>query len=239
MGLALVCVPASGWALTTTFIDGVDGVWSPVAPANGKVTVSPDGSRISWGRPKSGRKSGYVFDGTESSGPHDLGASFDLGKFTHNNYVIYGGALKAATLAVTITGRLVDGLTSQDFTVTSVFDIIHDETRNRQRKCPYGDKPPCGDLISFATNAGLSETIQFNGVSYLFEATGFLGGFFGGNSLFSDENRKNSAFLQGKLTALNAPPPPPVSPVPLPAALPLLAIAVGSIGFVSRRRAKA
>ena len=126
MGLALLCVPAYGWALTTTFIDGVDGVWSPVGTANGTVKVSPDGSHISWGRSKSGKKSGYVFNGTEAPGPHDLGASFDLGKFTHNNYVIYGGALKAATLAVTISGRLVDGLTSHAFSVTSVFDIIHD-----------------------------------------------------------------------------------------------------------------
>jgi hypothetical protein len=240
VGLALCVVPVSALAVTSSYIDGVTGVWSSTTPTGPMVKLSPDGSRISWGRPVSGtRKSGYAFDEIVDRGPHDLGQTFDLGQFTHNNFAITGPALTAARLAVTITGRLVDGALSQDFTLTSVFDIIHDETANRQKKCPYGDRPPCGDLITFLTNTALSETITFNGVSYLFETTGFLGGFRDGFSLFSDEARKNSAILQGRLTGrpVDPPPPPPPSPVPLPAGLPLLLAGLAAAGFVSRRRA--
>ncbi len=233
VGLALFVLPTDSWALTSAFIDGVNGVWSTVSPDNGTVKFSGDRSRISWGRSSSGRKSGYVFNEIVNRGPHDLGQVFDLGQFTHINNPIFGSALTAASLAVTIAGRLVDDFGTHAFSVTSIFDVIHDETRNNQRTCPYGDRPPCGDLISFMTNAALSETFEFNGVVYLFEASGFLGGFLNGNSLFSDENQRNRAIMQGKLTAIFTPPP---SPVPLPAAFPLFAGAVGAVAWLARRK---
>lgn len=233
--IALLFVPTSSSAVTTAFIDGVGGVWGNFTPNISTLKVTNGGADMNWGRPANGKQSGYQFNGLDGTGPHALGSSFGLGKFTHNNFVIFGAALKSATLAVTITGRLVDGLTSKAFSVTSIFDVIHDETLNYQKKCPYGDRPPCGDLISFMTNAAKSETIEFNGSIFLFEASGFLGGFLNGNSLFSDENRQNNAVMQGKLTSIYTPPPPP-SPVPLPAAFPLMAGALGVIALVSRRR---
>jgi hypothetical protein len=231
VGLALMLLPTDSLALTSTYIDGVGGVWGSVTPNNGTVRHSLGGSRIAWGLSKTGKKSAYRFDKIVNAGPHDLDQTFDIGRFTHSNRPIYGAVLTGASLAVTITGRLVDGLLSQDFSLTTVFDVIHDETKNYQKNCPYGDKPPCGDLITFMTNTAKSESIEFNGITYLFEVTGFLGGLLGGNSMFSDENRRNSAILQGKMTAIYPP-----SPVPLPAALPLFAVAIGAAGLASRRK---
>jgi hypothetical protein len=233
LGFALFLVPAESWALTTVYIDDVGGTWSGMTPNNGTVSIAPDGSSISWGKTKKkkGKQSGYDFGSLAGSAAHDLGSNIDLGRFTHRNFVIYGSALTSASLAVSITGRLFDGVTSQVFTVNSVFDVRHDETMNRRKSCPYGDSPPCGDLISFLSNKPLTQEIVFNGVTYLFEMTGFLGGWYDGYSLFSDEKRKNSAILQAHLTEV-----PSTSPVPLPAALPLFAGALMAFGVAKRRK---
>ncbi len=232
LAFAFVVVPTYSWALTTAYIDTVDGAWGNVIPApNPTVRITNGGQRLAWGNRFQGRKSSYIFGGIDNTGPHALGDSFDLGRFTHNNFTILGGGITAATLSVTITGRLVDGLASTIFSVTSVFDVMHDETRNNQAVCPYGDTPPCGDLITFLTNAAMSETIAFNGSNFLFEASGFIGAFTNGNSLFSDESLRNHAIMQGRLTEVPSP-----SPVPLPAALPLLAGSIGFVGWIKRRK---
>lgn len=234
VGIALCVLPTTSHALTATSnIGDVAGIWSGAHTKGGKASINGNGNQISWGKTRNGsRQSAYNFGQIGKSGPFDLGQTFKVGRFTHNNFTIYGNALTSAKLAVTIGGQLFDGVSNVNFSLTSYFDVIHHETRNKQKSCPYGDRPPCGDLITFVTNRSLSETIKLNGIEYLFEITGFIGGFRNGNALFSDENRKNSAIMQGKFTAVTQPP----APVPVPAALPMLAGALALTGWVVRRR---
>jgi hypothetical protein len=228
--ISLLAIAGSASASTISIKD-VQGAWTSVV---GGTDVTPLGeSSVSWGIPKARGKSGYDFEGTSPSGPHEVDSTFTLGTFTHRNRPIaVGSSILAASLAVTFT-FVFDDNPLVEFVRTSIFDFSHFETRNNDRVCANGQANRtgvnvrgCADSVTATTNRGFSETFDVNGVSYLFDVTGFVGGV----DFWTVEKRRNSAELRGRLITVP-------SPVPLPAAGWMLLAGIAAVGFVGRRRA--
>lgn len=233
--LAMSALAAQAASLTITDISGAWTGWS----GGTAVSSSSSGStaQLRWGTPTSGQ-SGYDFtpSGTPFAPSED--AVFDLGRFTHNNFIIdANSAIDSATLDVSFTFYLGDDPTNL-ITRTSQFEFDHWETTNNANPCADGGSNGsgvnvngCADRVLPTTNPSTSETftITENGVTetYVFDVTGFNIG----SAFWTTEEMSNSATLQARWTSETS-----IAPIPLPAAAWMLMAGVGSLVWTKRRR---
>lgn len=234
----------------TIAISGIGGTWSTSAGAQAKVT-GLDTNNLSWGTPfqgSTGLKSGYSFVGGQS-GLIETGEDFDLGTFTHNNYVINSGtAISGASLRVKF---LIGGVTQA---VTTVFNFNHLETLNNPRGrlgaakiCADGgafgvgvNSAGCADQVTLLNNTSSNQTFGVGGLQYILEITGFTVAENVFSEFWTSENKSSSAILRARFKLVggsgggNGEPPP--SPVPLPAAGWLMLAGLASFGAARARR---
>lgn len=227
----------------TVTINSITGKWiNPVGGVAVSVDNSNSPSSIRWGNGvSSGPQSGYDFTPTMPQPIiTGLNTSFALGEFAHLNFPVTGGAITDVDLQVTFDLTLDDGAGGNITGVQSTIHFDHLETTNSASPCAAGGSSPCPDLVTIVNSSAMADTFTLNGVEYSL----FLSGFSGGNSnadgslsFLTLEDQQNTAFLNGIVTANAAP---PVSEVPVPAALPLMLTALGGLGFLgARRRSKA
>lgn len=223
---AIFVLPLAAAATPVTLkIDSVSGVWT--AASGAPATTQGIGTNmLGWGVPVGTEQSSYVFQGIAPPAVIDIlpGSVFELGEFTHNNFRIYPDAITNATLQVTVTGSTQNG-TTQMFSM-SVFEFAHLETPNQEPCSPAG-AAACPDVVTPLLNMGASESVVIDGVEYVLNVTGFQGI---GPSFITEEDQMNMAVLEGGFVARS-------TAVPVPAALPLLASALGFLAFLARRRA--
>jgi hypothetical protein len=209
-------------------ITSVTGVWSDIVPPGTTGLTGAGTNEIRWGTPAgTPDKSGYRFDGNAPQTGLLADAIFTLGTFTHFNAPIAAGtSISGARLTVDIVADFFNGMTTVTRNVTSVFDFAHFETPNSASPCADGgtvgvgvNVNGCADQVTPILNLGLSDTFEVDGLTYIFNTTGFDIG----ASFWTKEQAANTAHFTGTFTTKIPP-----SAVPLPAALPLLLAGLGA-----------
>ena len=240
--ITLGCV---GTSLAATIgVSNVGGTWTSTDPTNPPGLAGIGTNSVSWGKPLSRKKSGYSFVGA-AAGQIETGVDFNLGTFTHNNFVIKEGtSIRGAGLGVVV--NLVIGGLNQ--VVNAAFNFNHWETKNKPKRgaaCANGganrtgvNASGCADRVTILDNAATQETFVIDGFKYILEITGFTRG----GELFSEfwtqENKANSAILRARFTLVGSVDPvdPPPSPVPLPAAGWMVLTGLGALAAARARR---
>lgn len=235
----------------TIDVSSVNGSWSSTDPSNPPGLVGLNTNAVSWGTPLGSQKSGYSFVGA-AAGQIETGTDFDLGTFTHNNFVIAAGtSIKGAGLSV-IVNLMIGGVSQA---VNTVFDFKHLESPNtpaRGRACADGGRygvgvnaSGCADRVTITNNAASQQTFDIDGLQYILEITGFTraGQLF--SAFWTEENKSNSAMLRARFTLVgsngggngggNGGEPIP-SPVPLPAAGWMVLTGLGALVAARARR---
>lgn len=250
---AAITVGACGAAVAATVgVAGVSGTWTTLMPPNGPTNVKGlDTSAVSWGTPygNSKKQSGYSFVGA-AAGEIETDKDFDLGTFTHNNFVINAGtSITGANLGIIID--LVIGDVTR--VVNAAFSFDHWETKNNGEsngRCADGGKrgagvnaAGCADRVTINDNTSSSESFEIDGFMYILEITGFTvaGQFF--SQFWTSENAENSAILKARFTLVGpatggggGEPIEQPSPVPLPAAGWMILSALGALAAMRATR---
>lgn len=207
----------------TVEISSITGSWQNTVTAGGGTANGEGTSSITFGSGTS-TPSGYDFAATAT--PFTAGNPFDLGVFTHNNFVIFGGALQSADLLVNVMGT-IDGTA---FSLAPIFSFIHDETPNSTPCDPVGSTI-CPDVVSIANAQDLSEVVTVGGEDFTVTIEGFSHDGSIVSAFTTEEGTANSATLVASITA--------PAPVPLPAAGWALLMGVGALGAMRKRQKKA
>jgi hypothetical protein len=242
MGALALSAPYA--AADVVFVVDVTGTWTatnPGAPAVSGLNTNT----ISWGTSTGPGKSSYVFEGVAPpmQGPYNLGQTFEVGTFTHNNNPITGTSLLTAELTVLSDIRVEDGsggVIANFADVTSVFDFAHLETPNGANPCANGgangvgvNVNGCADRVTFTTNPGKTQSITINETEYVLNISSFLIGGSPASEFWTIEAFSNSAKLQGAVVERT-------SVVPIPAAAWLFGSAlIGAVGLGRRNKKKA
>lgn len=261
--LATVAAMTLGSASTslaaTVGVTGVTGNWTALLPPVGPTNVNGlNTNTVSWGTPfvgagGSGQQSSYSFIG-EAAGQIETGKNFNLGTFTHNNFVINTGtSIEGANLSVGVN-LMIGGVSKA---INAAFHFDHDETKNAGEAnglCKNGganhvdlNLNGCADRVSIQNNTNNNQSFEIDGFLYILEITGFTvaGKLF--SEFWTTENAKNSAELQARFTLVGAvpgvpgvpgggEPVPPPAPVPLPAAGWMILSALGALAATRARR---
>ena len=239
----------------TIGVTEVGGIWTQQAPMPLSVKGLNTNSLL-WGTPfngtqrgdPNGKQSGYSFVGA-AAGNIESGSKFDLGTFTHNNYVVNTGT-SITSAHLTIAVNLAIGGTTQ--VVNTAFNFLHNETMNNPGGgvCANGgangsgvNSAGCADRVQIEGNGASDQTFVIDGFEYILEITGFTvaGQLF--SEFWTTEQQSNSAILQARFTLVGptdpGPGPEPLpSPVPLPAAGWLMLAGLGALA-AERARKKA
>jgi hypothetical protein len=236
-------------AATVTVAD-VAGVWTSTDPANPPGLAGLGTNSVSWGVPVDTQKSGYSFVGA-AAGQVETGVDFDLGTFTHNNFVIQAGtSIRGAGLGV-VVNLVIGGVTQA---VNAAFDFSHWETNNQPRRggaCADGGRfgvgvnaSGCADRVTILDNKASQQSFVIDGFEYILEITGFTraGKLF--NAFWTEENKANSAILRARFRLVGPsgggssgePGPTTPSPVPLPAAGWMMLAGLGVLGAARARK---
>lgn len=243
--LAFAGIGASNAA--TVEVAGVSGQWTALLPPSGPTYVKGIGTNeVSWGTPfnpsVSKKQSGYSFVGA-ASGPLETGTIFNLGRFTHRNFVIESGtSITGAGLSVGIN-LMIGGLNR---VVNTAFNFAHWETNNFGEDnglCANGranysrvNSNGCADRVTLLNNASSNQTFELDGLTYILEITGFIRKGKPFSEFWTKENKANSAILQARFNLVDPGPGPGPSPVPLPAAAWLMLAGLGALGLTRFRR---
>jgi hypothetical protein len=238
----------------TVDVTGVSGAWSALQPPNGPTNVKGlNTNTVAWGTPFGGgtKQSGYSFVGA-AAGQIETGVDFDLGTFTHNNFVINRGtSITGAGLGI-VVNLMIGGVNQA---VNAAFNFKHLETDNSPSsgRCANGaangagvNSAGCADRVTIVDNSATQESFEIDGFQYILEITGFTRA----GQLFSEfwtrENAANSAILQARFTLVGPTPPgggggggnpnPNPSPVPLPAAGWMILTGLGTLVAARARR---
>lgn len=232
----------------TVGVAGVNGVWTSTDPTSPPGLAGINTNSVSWGIPQGGQKSGYSFVGA-AAGEIETGVNFNLGTFTHNNFVIdKDTSIRSASLGV-IVDLVVGGVSRA---VNVAFDFKHDETDNlsaRSRsRCADGGRygagvnaNGCADRVSILDNRATQQSFDIDGFQYILEITGFTraGQFFA--DFWTQEGLANSAILQARFTLVGptgggGSGEPVPSPVPLPAAGWMMLAGIAALTAARARR---
>ena len=247
---AAIAFGMAGASVAATIgVSGVGGNWTTLLPPQGPTNVTGlNTSAVRWGTPYqgaggTGQQSGYSFLGA-AAGEIETGNDFDLGTFTHNNFVINSGtSITGANLGI-IVSLVVGGVARS---VSTAFRFDHDETANKGESnglCKNGaangagvNSGGCADRVSLRNNTASNQRFEIDGFLYILEITGFTvaGQFL--SEFWTTENAANSAILKARFTLVGPtgsgrgqPLPVPLpSPVPLPAAGWMILSALGAL----------
>jgi hypothetical protein len=215
--LSFVVVISTSSAMASLTLANVDGDWSnPVGGQNinyynGIGVGYGNGlqDQIRWGVDIGNGQSGLGFTGVADGAIINIAEPFEIGQLVHfNNSVGVGSSASAADLSITLTF----GAVGYPFT----FTLGVNETLN--------EPGPVDDVINFP-NSLASESVEIEGTLYTLELLGF-----GDtpdalvNSFISPEGTVNATKLWGNIV-----------PVPVPGALLLGLIGVGTIRLKLRR----
>ena len=232
----------------TVQVAGVNGSWTALLPPNGPTNVNGlNTNTVKWGTPLGQNQSGYSFIGS-AAGVVETGADFDLGTFTHNNFVIRTGtSITGAGLGVAIN-LMIGGVSKA---VNAAFNFDHLETVNlpaRGSACANGaangvgvNAAGCADRVTIKDNAASQQSFEIDGFLYILEITGFTvaGQLF--SQFWTQENASNSALLRARITLVGpanggGEGEPTPSPVPLPAAGWMVLTGLGALAAARARR---
>ena len=236
----------------TVAVSGVGGAWTALLPPTGPTNIKGlNTNAVSWGTPfegsNTGNQSGYSFVGA-AAGNIETGTDFDLGTFTHNNFVINKGtSITGANLNVVF--NLVIGGVSQ--AVTTAFNFNHWETDNTPAagaSCANGaangagvNSGGCADRVTILNNTSSDQTFEVDGFKYILEITGFTiaGQLF--SEFWTTEDESNSAILKARFTLVGPTTgggggQPVPSPVPLPAAGWMMLAGIAALAAARARR---
>mgnify|MGYP005853521479 CR=1 FL=1 len=230
---------------TMTAAGGGDATLDPAVQPSATSPVS-----IAWGTPTNllGNNPGllqseYIFSFMTPPSVDLAGgdsAAFAIGSFTHENWTLLnpgvnGGAKHLLTTDLVLNFKAkVDGFSpvpGDDYSIT--VSIAHDETPNTPA-CPL-----CPDNVNFVSITGSTSANFQLGTDFY---SVFITGFFAdagltvplGPTFVTQEASTNVAYL-GALVLRES----RSTEVPVPAALPLLATAMGVVGFAGWRRRRA
>lgn len=265
---AITLGAASATFAATVSVTDVNGAWATTDPSYPAGFSGLGTETIKWGTPfyaSNGPQSGYTFNGA-AAGEIKEGVEFDLGTFTHDNYVIaLGTSILSADLSVVID--FVIGTEIQK--VTTQFGFKHWETDNNQTTtqnfslaslfsgsstysgvCANGEanggsgvnRAGCADRVTLLNNTSSNQTFKIDGLLYILEITGFTvnGVFF--SEFWTTENAQNSAMLRARFKlycptgSCGGGGEPPPSPVPLPAAGWMLLAGIAALTAARGRR---
>ena len=247
-GLALASTSAGAASLAA-----VSGSWVSTNNDDGIYGLNGLGTDyISWGAPATSRgQSGYEFRSATQSGAVGIeaGTRFDIGDFVHHNRGIWtrgrhtngmDSSIEGARLRVDYALDFGDGKLRR---YSSVFDFLHDETRNQNNPCANGgahgvgiNRNGCADKVTLTRNDDLSDSFVIGDLRYQLDISGLLGEV----PFWTAEDAVNTLQLEGMFTTSRVPTPPlppkPPVPVPLPAPAGALLLALLGLGVVARRR---
>lgn len=235
----------------TLDVSSVNGNWTGLTSGNGNVPTGVVGlntNTVSWGTPhvssKTGKQSGYSFVGA-AAGKIESDTDFDLGTFTHNNFVINAGtSITGAGLGL-VVNMVIGGVNRA---LTTAFNFKHDETANNGEAnglCKNGgaigsgvNSAGCADQVTILDNTGQQETFEVAGFLYILEITGFTQAGAAFSEFWTAEDQANSAILRARFTLVGPVDPidPPPSPVPLPAAGWMVLTGLGALAAARARR---
>lgn len=236
----------------TLDVSDVSGTWTGLLSGNGqtpKNVVGLNTNSVKWGEvhetSRTGQQSGYSFVG-EASGAIQSDTDFDLGTFTHNNFVINAGtSISGAGLGL-VVNMIIGGVTRE---LTTAFNFRHDETLNYGESnglCKNGgsnysgkNANGCADQVKILNNTDDQQAFEVNGFLYILEITGFIQNGEAFTEFWTTEDAANSASLRARFTTIGpVDPVDPPAPVPLPAAGWMVLTGLGALAAVRARRRK-
>lgn len=179
-------------------------------------------------------QSGYVFEGIATSeGFSTTDEAFTFGSFTHHNGAVWtnSATLNWVDFRIDIKGS-VEG---QDFSVSTLFRILHNETINPAQTCAAGGTQPCQDSVVFGDSLYESLPFVVGTMEYTLVLDGFVQSLDGEivTGFFTPEYTQNSAMLRARLESRELP------PIPLPAAGWLLIAGIGGLAAAARKKRRA
>ena len=161
-------------------VSNVSGNWTGLTSDPSHVPSNVTGlntNSVSWGTPhatsKTGRQSGYSFVGA-AAGQIESDTDFDLGTFTHRNFVINSGtSITGAGLGL-VVNMVIGGVGRA---LTTAFNFRHDETNNfgeANGLCKNGNangagvnSAGCADHVTILDNTAQQDTIEIAGFLYI------------------------------------------------------------------------
>jgi hypothetical protein len=186
------------------------------------------------------KQSGYVFEGItpptvfSSSDP-----SFVFGEFTHYNGAVWTNSATLASVDfwVDIEGRVVNGDQSEAFSLSTMFQLFHQETINPSATCAAGGSKPCRDSVTVVGEISSSLPFVIGDIEYTFVLEGMVSSPAGPvtTGFFTEETKQNSAMLRGRIEWTELPPP----VIPLPAAGWLMIAGLGGLAAMARKKRRA
>ena len=253
LAAAVVVGLGSAGAAVAAVLDvtSVDGRWTGLTPELGQPLANVQGigtNAVSWGVPhtssQTGNQSGYSFVGA-AAGQIESDKDFNLGTFTHNNFVINAGtSITGAGLGL-VVNMVIGGV---DRALTAAFNFRHDETANLGEAnglCRDGNANGagnnvngCADRVTILDNDAQEDAFEGNGFLYILEITGFIRDGVAFSEFWTAEDKANEAILRARFTLVGPVDPidPPPAPVPLPAAGWMVLTGLGALAAARGRR---
>lgn len=188
----------------------VDVIWTSLIGQDPSTFQGIGTNEVRWGTPLTGQKPGLRFDGSAPPPTSiSIGDPFDLGTFTHFNFVTaVGTAVSSADISILLQLDNNGDLFSPD---PLDFSFNIEETLNffSVNSCPSFQKSSlgCDDRITFPKNFP-TETFFVDNQELTLELLGFQVGGETVPAFITEEKKSNSAVLLGRITQLTPPPPP-------------------------------
>lgn len=188
----------------------VDVIWTSLTGQDPSTFQGIGTNEVRWGTPLTGQKPGLRFDGSAPPPtPISIGDPFDLGTFTHFNFVTaMGTAVSSADISILLQLDNNGDFFSPD-PLNFSFNI--EETLNffNVSSCPSFQKSSlgCDDRITFPKSFP-TETFFVDNQELTLELLGFQVGGETVPAFITEEKKSNSAVLLGRITQLTPPPPP-------------------------------